>query len=190
MVGSFFATPGGFRKQFESQVDLLLYRVYTLVQSSINCTKSRYSTLSSKHTHGVWKSQKKSRSSELRLHFKMPKIVHTPFLRVFENLQLAVSFNVTKIGGKCQNSNATFWVIFKQCSMIIHEKSTLMDKNWLLAQCVKQKREFVKVPSLQLTFEASQGSNFRTSKSILRGSLFCEAPPEAITIWLWKSLKV
>ena len=66
--------------------------------------------------------------------------------------------------------------------MIIHEKSTLMDKNGLLAQCVKQKREFVKVPSLQLTFEASQGSNFRTSKSILRGSLFCEAPPEAITI--------
>ena len=26
-----------------------------------------------------------------------------------------VSFNRTKIGGKCQNSNTTFWVIFKQC---------------------------------------------------------------------------
>ena len=26
-----------------------------------------------------------------------------------------VSFNRTKIGGKCQNSNATFWVIFQQC---------------------------------------------------------------------------
>ena len=26
-----------------------------------------------------------------------------------------VRFNRTKIGGKCQNSNATFWVIFKQC---------------------------------------------------------------------------
>ena len=25
-----------------------------------------------------------------------------------------VSFNWTKIGGKCQNSNATFWVFFKQ----------------------------------------------------------------------------
>ena len=32
-----------------------------------------------------------------------------------------VSFNRTKIGGKCQNtknSNATFWVIFKQCAVI------------------------------------------------------------------------
>ena len=28
-----------------------------------------------------------------------------------------VSFNRTKIGGKCQNSNATFWVIFKQCEL-------------------------------------------------------------------------
>ena len=26
-----------------------------------------------------------------------------------------VSFNRSKIGGKCQNSNATFWVFFKQC---------------------------------------------------------------------------
>ena len=44
------------------------------------------------------------------------------FGEVFENLKLAVKqcyqtgqFNRTKIGGKCQNSNATFWVIFKQC---------------------------------------------------------------------------
>ena len=32
-----------------------------------------------------------------------------------------VSFNRTKIGGKCQNvknSNATFWVIFKQCDIV------------------------------------------------------------------------
>ena len=45
--------------------------------------------------------------------------------RVLENLELAVkqsyqtarqvSFNRTKIGGKSQKSNATFWVIFKQC---------------------------------------------------------------------------
>ena len=30
-----------------------------------------------------------------------------------------VSFNRTKIGGKCQNSNATFWVIFKQCARLL-----------------------------------------------------------------------
>ena len=29
-----------------------------------------------------------------------------------------VSFNRTKIGGKCQTSNATFWVIFKQCAYV------------------------------------------------------------------------
>ena len=29
-----------------------------------------------------------------------------------------VSFNRTKIGGKCQNSIATFWVIFKQCEEV------------------------------------------------------------------------
>ena len=29
-----------------------------------------------------------------------------------------VSFNRTKIGGKCQTSNATFWVIFKQCEVV------------------------------------------------------------------------
>ena len=28
-----------------------------------------------------------------------------------------VSFNRTKIGGKCQNSKATFWVIIKQCGL-------------------------------------------------------------------------
>ena len=33
----------------------------------------------------------------------------------FENLKLAVKQKNGKIG-KCQNSNATFWVIFKQCA--------------------------------------------------------------------------
>ena len=48
-----------------------------------------------------------------------------PIYSVFENLKLQsnsvtrqVTFNRTKIGGKCQNlkiKNATFWVIFKHC---------------------------------------------------------------------------
>ena len=33
-----------------------------------------------------------------------------------------VSFNRTKIGGKCQNSNITFWVIFKQCEPACENK--------------------------------------------------------------------
>ena len=38
-----------------------------------------------------------------------------------------VSFNRTKNGGKCQNSNATFWVIFKQC--VWCQKSKLLYEN-------------------------------------------------------------
>ena len=52
-------------------------------------------------------------------HYKnIIKNVHNDkFWTVFENLK-----DVTKIGDKCQNSNETFWVIFKQCEM--HFKST------------------------------------------------------------------
>ena len=54
---------------------------------------------------------------------KMPKIVNFgEFLKTWslrsKSVTRQVSFNRTKIGGKCQNSklqNATFWVIFKQC---------------------------------------------------------------------------
>ena len=42
-----------------------------------------------------------------------------PFWRVFENLKLAVKqcYQTGQISGKCQNSNATFRVIFKHCNM-------------------------------------------------------------------------
>ena len=52
----------------------------------------------------------------------MPKIHFGEFLKTWSlrsnSVTRQVSFNRTKIGGKCQNgknSNATFWVIFKQC---------------------------------------------------------------------------
>ena len=48
------------------------------------------------------------------------------FWRVFQNLKVAVKkcyqichFYWTKIDGKCQNSNATFWVIFQHCEIFI-----------------------------------------------------------------------
>ena len=49
-----------------------------------------------------------------------PKMVHFgEFLKSWSlrsnSVTRQVSFNRTKIGGRCQNSNATFWVIFKQC---------------------------------------------------------------------------
>ena len=80
--------------------------------------------------HGVWKSQKKSHSTlrAKRATFtfwvdkswlKVPRMVH--FGEFLKNWSLQsnsvtrqVSFNRKKIDGKCQNSNATFWVIFKQ----------------------------------------------------------------------------
>ena len=81
--------------------------------------------------HGVWKSQKKSHSTlrAKRATFtfrvdksslKMPKMVHFgEFLKTWSlrlnSVTRQVSFNRTKNGVKCQNSNATFWVIFKQC---------------------------------------------------------------------------
>ena len=54
---------------------------------------------------------------------KMPKMVHFgEFLKTSSlwsmRLTRQFSFNETKNGGKCQNTNATFWVIFKQCEKL------------------------------------------------------------------------
>ena len=81
--------------------------------------------------HSVWKSLKMSHST-LRATFtfwvdksllKMPKMVNFgEFLKTWRLRQNSVTrqvtFNRTKIGGKCQNTktwNATFLVIFKHC---------------------------------------------------------------------------
>ena len=84
-------------------------------------------------SHSVWKSQKKSHSTlrAKRATFtfwvdkswiKMPKMVHFgEFWKTWSlrsnSVTRHVSFKRTKIGGKCQNSNATFWLIFKQCEL-------------------------------------------------------------------------
>ena len=86
-----------------------------------NHRKKSHSTLRAKRAITFWvnKSLKKCQ-----------KMVN--FVIFFENLKFAVeqsyqvNFNRTKIGGKCQNcqnSNATFWVIFKHCE--IHRKQIL-----------------------------------------------------------------
>ena len=54
----------------------------------------------------------------------MPKIVHFgEFLKIWSlrsnSVTRQVSFDKTKIGGKCQNSNATFWVIFKHNELFL-----------------------------------------------------------------------
>ena len=50
----------------------------------------------------------------------MPKMVHFgEFLKICSlhsnSVTRQVTFNRTEFGGKCLNSNATFWVVFKQC---------------------------------------------------------------------------
>ena len=79
------------------------------------------------HTSTVFENHRKSliqhcERSELRLHFEGAKVHFGEFLKTWSlrsnSVTRQVSFDRTKIGGKCQNgknSNATFWVIFKQC---------------------------------------------------------------------------
>ena len=71
---------------------------------------------------------------------KMPKIVHFgEFLKTWSlrsnSVTRQVSFNRTKIGGKCQNaknSNATFWVIFKQCEHVILQNKEFFMRHFLI----------------------------------------------------------
>ena len=82
--------------------------------------------------HDVWKLQKKSLSTlrakratftfwvDKKKFIKMPKMVQFGGLLKTWSLRLNrvtrhVTFNRTKIGGKCPNSSATFWVNFKHC---------------------------------------------------------------------------
>ena len=93
----------------------------------------RFGNLWQKYLCTVFKNHRKSliqhgEQSELHLHFewtkvhkKCQKMVHFgEFLKSWSlrsnSVTRHVSFNRTKIGEKCQNSNATFWVIFKQCA--------------------------------------------------------------------------
>ena len=81
--------------------------------------------------HGVWKSQKKSHSIASVASYiyilsgqKFIKSAKNgPFGEFLKTWSLRsnsvtrqVRFNRTKIGKKGQNSNATFWAIFKQCA--------------------------------------------------------------------------
>ena len=72
--------------------------------------------------HSVWKSKKKSHSTLRVSGQEFIKSAKNGFLKTWSwrsnSINRQVIFNRTKIGGKCQNpkySNATFWVIFKQC---------------------------------------------------------------------------
>ena len=72
-----------------------------------------------------------------------------------------INFNRTKIGGKCQNSNATFWVIFKHCaadqkssqnwdSTVAYQKSLvgcwqIVNHEWMSECCWTSSSAFLKV---------------------------------------------
>ena len=123
---------------------------------------ANFFALSQRKTHGVWKSQKKSHSTlrAKRATFtfwvdksklKMPKTIHFgEFLKTWSlrsnSVTRQVSLNRTKIVGKCQNSNGTFWVIFKQCKDA--KKNPLKMKNKYFAE----QKSLWKLLSLRLTF--------------------------------------
>ena len=52
-----------------------------------------------------------------------------------------VSFNSTKIGGKCQNSNATFWVLCVQ--KVLPDRSLLKDNSWWKMPEFKNKKQHI-----------------------------------------------
>ena len=77
----------------------------------------------------------------------MPKKVQFgQFLKTWSlrsnSVNIQVTFNSTKIDGKCQNSNATFWVIFKQCALLLN--CSFESKQSVVAKVFSQ---FIKVLS-------------------------------------------
>ena len=56
--------------------------------------------------------------SEQRLHYEWTKVTKRMKTWSLQSTSVTrqVSFDRTNIGSKCQNSNVTFWVIFKQCA--------------------------------------------------------------------------
>ena len=91
-----------FEKLYENMLTMLTVKI----------TEKSHSTLRAKRATFTFWVDKSS--------LKVPKIVHFgEFLKTWSfrsnSVTRHVTFNRTKIGGKCQNSNATFWGIFKQC---------------------------------------------------------------------------
>ena len=89
--------------------------------------------------------------SELRLHFEwtkiyqnMPKMVHfgkslKTWSLLSNSVTIQVSFNRTKNGGKTpkfKSLNETFWVIFKQCGLVLMKNETFWDFFYYLSTVV------------------------------------------------------
>ena len=69
----------------------------------------------------------------------MPKMIHFgEFSKTWSlrssSVTRQVSINRSKIEGKCQNSNATFWEIFKHCVVLKISRSIVSLSTWLISK--------------------------------------------------------
>ena len=98
-------------KNLENKLHFLIEKTRLQIFSTYECclkiTEKSHSTLRAQRTtFTFWVDKSWS---------KMPKMVTRSWSLRSNSVTRQVNFNRTKIGGKCQNSNVTFWVIFKQC---------------------------------------------------------------------------
>ena len=77
-----------------------------------------------------------------------------------------VNFNRTKIGEKCQNSKATFWVIFKQCDLVDSKKKSGLHS-------VRSPRIFHS--SIRCIFQTVDLGNSRTLAPLFLCNFFADA---------------
>ena len=92
-------------------IEHLEFRRYTVFE---NHRKKSHSTLRAKRATFTFWVDKSSLKTPKMLNFG--EVLKTRSLQS-NSVTRQVTFNRTKNGGKCQNSNATFWVIFKQCEL-------------------------------------------------------------------------
>ena len=80
------------------------------------------------------------------------------------NAARQINFNRTKIGEKCQNSKATFWVIFKQCDFVDSKKKSGLHS-------VRSPRIFHS--SIRCIFQTVDLGNSRTLAPLFLCNFFC-----------------
>ena len=94
------------------------------------------------------------------------------------------SFNRTKIGGKCQKSNATFWVIFKQCEWREKLFWKASFPPHIFCQFFKRYFSYPKLFSFDLGIEVHKciHSNFLTRNEMIYNAFF---PQLQDYLFLW-----
>ena len=118
-----------------------------------------------------------------------------------------VTFKKTKIGGNCQNSNATFWAIFKQSDWIIGQKMRLFRlifKHsvkvichtyetfiWLVSEVISEYwSNWSPQSSTGVLLRSLHGQTRKVAPGHPRSKLSCQEKPISISLLLIKILDV